>query len=449
MGQPRAVAAAAGSGPGPDGRHENALLRELVAIYSHLSALASQHAELDAVVRLVTRHTEAGVAVLGPTLDVLASAGTGDGAVLRGSARLAQVLAVAAQNRRPVTLPGVGAGGEAVVIAPVVVGDDVPAYLLTVVAEGRGLTDDMQVLLTEHAATICGILLGRERVVAAAAGRARLDLVEGLLLAREREPGEAERWASHLGFATGEDHHVLSVGPVGDPGPARVLTLVEHVLARLAPDAIVAQREGEVVAVVPAERRGGPGGLEGTRGLARRCLAELAERVPGRPVTVGIGGRCRRPAEIARSYGQARAALDATRRVGGSRGRVTAFEDLGINRLLLQVPDLDELRGFADEVLGDLLDPERDQRADLLATLTAYFRENGSPQRTSRALHVHPNTVAYRIRRVEEITGMHLDRYRDRLMAQVALEIVHTLRDLPTPAAGAASHPRPVRGRRE
>ena len=37
---------------------------------------------------------------------------------------------------------------------------------------------------------------------------------------------------------------------------------------------------------------------------------------------------------------------------------------------------------------------------------------------------MHPNTVAYRIRRVQEITGLKLDTYRDRLMAQVAIEIV-------------------------
>jgi DNA-binding PucR family transcriptional regulator len=40
---------------------------------------------------------------------------------------------------------------------------------------------------------------------------------------------------------------------------------------------------------------------------------------------------------------------------------------------------------------------------------------------------VHPNTVAYRVKRIEEITGLHLDSYRDRLMAQVALEIITAL----------------------
>ena len=106
---------------------------------------------------------------------------------------------------------------------------------------------------------------------------------------------------------------------------------------------------------------------------------------------------------------------------------MSAFEDLGIHRLLLQVPDLNELRSFAAEVLGKLSEHEHEHKSEYLSTLACYFRENNSPQRASRLLHVHPNTVAYRIKRIEEITGLRLDNYRDRLIAQVALEILDAL----------------------
>ncbi|MGD0701237.1 MAG: helix-turn-helix domain-containing protein [Trebonia sp.] len=77
-----------------------------------------------------------------------------------------------------------------------------------------------------------------------------------------------------------------------------------------------------------------------------------------------------------------------------------------------------------------LLRPGAPHHADPLAAGpdgACYFRENNSPQRASRLLHVHPNTVAYRIKRIEEITGLRLDNYRDRLIAQVALEILDAL----------------------
>ncbi|NMH97671.1 PucR family transcriptional regulator [Pseudonocardia acidicola] len=431
---PTSVPAPAPAAHGRD-RRENVLLRELVAVYSHLSGLASQDTEVGGVLRLVAARTGAGATVLTSTLDVLAAVPDDVGDRLRdgvGATRLAQVLAASARNRRPVTLRGLDAGAGVIagviVVAPILVGDDVPAHLVTLSGHderpGDELDDDLSLLLTEHAATICGIIIGRDRVVAAAAGRARRDLIEALLLARDRDDGEAERWAGHLGLARGVDHHVLAVGvataaPAGVAGPrGRVLDLAEHALSRRAPTAVVAGREHEVVAVVPA------GDID-PRALGEHCLDVIAQRHPDSAVVVGVGGRCRGPADIARSYAEARRAIDASARMGRS-GRVVAFDDLGIHRLLLQVPDLGELRAFATDVLGELV-ADREHRADLLSTLTAWFRCNGSPQRTARELHVHPNTVSYRIRRVEEIAGLRLDSYRDRLMAQVACEIVTAL----------------------
>jgi DNA-binding PucR family transcriptional regulator len=198
----------------------------------------------------------------------------------------------------------------------------------------------------------------------------------------------------------------------------RVRESIEHFVTTRAPDAIVSARESEVVVVTVAD--------PDPRQLAHACLARLAELFPGARVVIGIGGPCKEPEEIARSYDQAHRTTQTLWRLGRT-GAVAAFEDLGIHRLLLQVPDLGELRSFAAEVLGKLSEHEHEHKSEYLSTLACYFRENNSPQRASRLLHVHPNTVAYRIKRIEEITGLRLDNYRDRLIAQVALEILDAL----------------------
>ena len=150
-----------------------------------------------------------------------------------------------------------------------------------------------------------------------------------------------------------------------------------------------------------------------------------------RPVI--LGGKLVQPlphvSEI-RSYAQAQRTTQTLQRLGRS-GIVSAFSDLGILRLLLQVPDLAELRSFAADVLGKLSMHEHEHKSEYLTTLACYFRENNSPQRASRILHVHPNTVAYRVKRIEEITGLRLDNYSDRLIAQVALEILDSLGEEP------------------
>jgi sugar diacid utilization regulator len=302
--------------------------------------------------------------------------------------------------------------------------------------------------VTEHAATICGVILGRERVVAAAARRVRDDLVEGLLLGRGRDQADTSRWAAHLGYDPARDHNVMAVAfdlPAvanaanaanATPSAAdtaaqrqRIWESIEHFVATRAPDAIVSARESEVVIVTAAPDEPGPAAMDARR-LAHACLARLAELFPAAKVVIGIGGICRDPREVARSYAQAQRTTQTLRRLGRA-GTVSAFGDLGILRLLLQVPDLAELRSFAADVLGKLSMHEQEHKSEYLTTLACYFRENNSPQRASRILHVHPNTVAYRVKRIEEITGLRLDNYTDRLIAQVALEILDALGDEP------------------
>jgi len=442
------VQATAGSGPGgrvggPGDGHEVRALRNLVAVYRHLSGLAAQDADIAAVTRLIAEHTRATVAIVSPTMDVLAAAAPGQTAEraardvrdLVVHPRLGEVLAAASRARRPLRLPGAGTAAS-VTVAPVLVGDDVPAHLLALDTGGADAGEDTSLLLTEHAATICGVILSRERVVAAAAGRVRDDLAEGLLSGRGRDRAETGRWASHLGYNSGLAHTVLSIAlQAARAAPAagleltgRAATTAESFLATRAPDAIISVRDGEVAVVLPADGPGGPAARAARLGAL--CVARLGELFPEVAVTVGIGGPCQGPEQIRHSYAQARRTVETARRMGRA-GRVVAFDDLGIHRLLLQVPDLAELRAFADEVLGKLTAGTSGQAAAYLATLACYFRENASPQRAARVLHVHANTVSYRIRRVEQITGLDLSNYRERLMAQVALEILDAVGDAP------------------
>jgi len=424
-------------------QHENALLRELVTVYQHLTGLTLQDADVSTVARLLAERTTSTVAVVSRGLDVLAAASADAGEDVAeyvrtylASPRLAAVLSNAAQTRRSLRLPDVGDQSAGVIVAPILVGDDVPAYLMTLRSDRQG--DDMSLLVTEHAATICGVILGRERVVAASARQVRDDLVEGLLIGGGRENGEVARWARHLGYDAAREHRILAVtfeasGPARPAGAAathrnRVAAAIDHYFTTRVPGTITSIRDDEVVIVVPEPTDQHPGAEAGRLGAG--CRARMRDMFPEAVVTIGIGGPCRDPADIARSYGQARRTIDAVHRLG-RQGQVVAFEDLGVHRLLLQVPDLAELRSFAAEILGKLGGQDHQRGAELLMTLACYFRENSSPQRTARSLHVHPNTVAYRIRRIQEITGIQLDNYRDRLMAQVALEIIDALGGLP------------------
>src|SRR5512135_2507346 len=261
-----------GDGTETPARHldrENAALRELVTVYRYLSGLALQDADLAGVVRLISDRTSATVAVLTQLMDVLTAAAPGVSAEKAAAdvrehvvhPRLGQVLRASRLSQRALRLPNVG-GVPAIIVAPILVGDEVPSYLITIDPAENLFGEDMSLLVTEHAATICGVILGRERVVAAAARRVRDDLVEGLLLGRGRDNADASRWAAHLGYDPARDHNVVAIAfelPPSPPGnggtnPAdiaaqrqRIWESIEHFVATRAPEAIVSARESEVV----------------------------------------------------------------------------------------------------------------------------------------------------------------------------------------------------------
>jgi len=409
------------------GRDDTENLRKVVAICSHLSTAAAQDTELDAIVQILADSTGAEVIVLDRALQPVTNAGrrrSGSPTDLLGiraeTPGFDKALEAVARNRRVITLPPMPGIGASVVVAPVSAGQNDSGYLMTIAEFDEDLSEDAHLLVTEHAAMVCGVVLSRKLVVAGAVGRVRQELVEGLLLAHSRCDSEAEQWARHLGLDTTRAHYVVVLSlPVGQGGA--VLPVVESTLQRTAPTAVAAQHTDDIVIITPV--CGDGDATDEAHRLAKACANALADARLG-PATIGIGTPSARAVEIARSHDEARVALAARQRaeeVGGTG----AFADLGIERLLLRIPDADDLRRFAQEVIGALIAEEKATGVAYLATLSAYFDENHSPSRAGGRLHLHANSVSYRIRRVEEITGLSLQSRRDRLMLDVALTIIN------------------------
>jgi PucR-like helix-turn-helix protein len=111
---------------------------------------------------------------------------------------------------------------------------------------------------------------------------------------------------------------------------------------------------------------------------------------------------------------QAAVALKVARR-GGPASAAVAWSSLGSDRLLAQLPE-----GAAADVpepLAALLRAE----PELTRTLATFLECAGDVKATATALSLHRSGVYYRLRRVEELTGLGLDRGDDRLLAHLAI----------------------------
>ncbi|MFE9681119.1 PucR family transcriptional regulator [Streptomyces sp. NPDC006285] len=150
------------------------------------------------------------------------------------------------------------------------------------------------------------------------------------------------------------------------------------------------------------------------------------------PLSAGLDGDGRLTLGVSAAVHSAeglRGALEEARharRVAAARpGRVCAagHQELASHVLLLPfVPD-DVRRAFTARLLDPLREYDRRHRAELIPTLEAFLDCDGSWTRCAARLHLHVNTLRYRVGRIEQLTGRDLSRLEDKLDFFLALRM--------------------------
>ncbi|WP_086695265.1 PucR family transcriptional regulator [Streptomyces recifensis] len=189
----------------------------------------------------------------------------------------------------------------------------------------------------------------------------------------------------------------------------------------------VAHSGDEAVALVPlpavsAEHDGSEAGLHADA-LLRSVREALSAGLEGDGrLTLGVSAAVHSAEGLRGALEEARHA----RRVAAARpGRVCAagHQELASHVLLLPfVPD-DVRRAFTARLLDPLTEYDRRHRAELIPTLEAFLDSDGSWTRCASRLHLHVNTLRYRVGRIEQLTGRDLSRLEDKLDFFLALRM--------------------------
>ncbi|MYR25196.1 MULTISPECIES: PucR family transcriptional regulator ligand-binding domain-containing protein [unclassified Streptomyces] len=191
--------------------------------------------------------------------------------------------------------------------------------------------------------------------------------------------------------------------------------------------AAVTQLGAEAVALVPLPARSGDEEHAGAELDAAGLVGPA-----GAPLAAGLGAEGRLTLGVSAAVHSAeglRGALEEARharRVAAARpGPVTAagHQELASHVLLLPfVPD-DVRRAFTARLLDPLRVYDRRHRAELIPTLEAFLDSDGSWTRCAARLHLHVNTLRYRVGRIEQLTGRDLSRLEDKLDFFLALRM--------------------------
>ena len=204
---------------------------------------------------------------------------------------------------------------------------------------------------------------------------------------------------------------------------------------------VVAPLGDQIVALVPLPAGVGPAAPEGRAGpapdpqTAQAFAARLREAQPVLEsdrsrvrLTVGVSTPVQGVTALDGALHEAQSALRLAAMRAAALGLppavavVTSGEVASHELLLASVPG-SVLRSFRERLLDPLLAYDERHRAELLPTLREFLACSGSWNACAAAMYVHVNTVRYRIRRIEELTGRDLSRLEDQVDFFLALRI--------------------------
>jgi purine catabolism regulator len=287
------------------------------------------------------------------------------------------------------------AGGWHTVAAPVARADELSPLWLAVTSPHAGFSAQLAKVAVQ-ATTPLLVAIGRLDDLAVQKERAvRSGLLDEALASSRGSEGRAlALHSAALGIDFAGTAYVIVVQARSGVAPERDSTALATLRAELETELkrarvphLVTERCASVVALVQQERC-----------ELGKALATLTAAHP--EVVVGIGRVVREIAAVEHSFRDAQLVIACLRRGSGAAAPVAEIADLDLATVLISEVSEERLRPKVEEYLG----PLRATR-DLYETLIAYFAHDLDIVATAQSMHVHPNTLRYRLARVEKTIG--------------------------------------------
>ncbi|MGI6075482.1 MAG: PucR family transcriptional regulator, partial [Pyramidobacter sp.] len=265
----------------------------------------------------------------------------------------------------------------------------------------------------------------------------RNDLIGKILSGENIDREEIERSSLFTGCSLGSNFRVVCLAPAeaksqsGFNARLQIIARIGDIIAQLLPQALVHNSVDCLAILHPVPRE------ESLQDYRRRFL-EFFKTVTagaGEALYAGVGRSVSGVQNIHKSYGEAQDALsylksDGSRRI--SDENFLFFSDLGIFKLLSYVEDRESLRQFVPESLERLYRSDKKHRDELIQTLESYLRNQLNLSATAKDLFIHYKTAMYRLKRIEEISGINFKNENEVLAVRIGMVVQRIIDHRPT-----------------
>lgn len=178
----------------------------------------------------------------------------------------------------------------------------------------------------------------------------------------------------------------------------------ESIAKSMALKSLVTYQQHELIIFLEVTQHGG---IEQAKMYISKLMTRLQFLYPSLSLSWGIakqyGYSC-----FQGSYHEAKRALEIGRKRNGPDS-ISIYADTKVDRVIESILQNEELIEMAESVLGSLLRYGDDRQIDLLHTFRIYHRNQSNVSQTARELNLHRQSLLYRLRKIEALTGCSLD----------------------------------------
>jgi purine catabolism regulator len=317
---------------------------------------------------------------------------------------------------------GPGAGRDSlpyreVVVTPIFANESTRGYCLllrTPSAQGQEITAVEEIAALQGAAA-AALEWAKLNAIGIAEERMRATFLDELLAS---EIADEQAWiqrGASLSYALTRPHVAWVVQATQVPSwPAPLLRFMEN----LDINAPYSRRDEGHILFWPIDN---PKSGRELKVVAADFVAQIVAKHPKAQLVIGIGRPAVGPSKWIQSLQQARESWRLGKEWKGAP--VTYFGDLGLYQLLTALGSNAEAVRFFRKTLGRLITHDDNKNAELVDTLEAFFACHGNLSQTANRLHIHRNTLTYRLERISAITQLDLDDPDARFSLQLALKL--------------------------
>lgn len=309
-----------------------------------------------------------------------------------------------------------GEYGVCRLIAPVVSGGVGRGFVSLVGRKTEFNMSDNAII--EYGSLMCALEMLKAKAVSETEKRFRGDFLDNIIAGEWRED-EIQDQIVRLRHDLTEPHVIVVTRWRGDVHPSirRLETLTNGIIKAQHLSALV-RPYGEEVRIFYRTESENPS--REARRLGDMIKQEGKREYPNSAIAIGIGPIARNLREWRSSYLDAAAAADFARLTNALHP--LDAREIGVYRFLSAPGNREALRTLRDDILGDLISYDHRQGGDLLLTLEGFFNANGHLSQTADALHIHRNTLQYRLNRISELTGLDMTQPDTRLAIHLAVK---------------------------